>query len=183
MALKCLVCGMNINDKNYMINKSTCIEENRKGDINNCPFCGANNHYIAIDKEVYTTEGMVLSESELKILDSAMKLEKFNAEFYLTASTMTNDSKVSEFFKELSSIELMHARVHMRMGGFEELPKLHQPDYSRFNSDRLLLDAANKREKHAIDYYKGNMNRVNDVMKDVFRALIDVEQQHEILTK
>jgi rubrerythrin len=174
---------MNIHPNTYDLNNYSFAEKNEKGKIINCPFCGVGKIYLDDEKEIYHVEYDTLDEESLKVLDHAMKLEVFNGEFYEEASNIAKDKEVKKLFKDLSNIEFMHARVHKRLGEFKELPKLHKPDYkSRLNTDKLLLEEAYKREEHAIAFYeKNSMNVCSDLIKEIFKALSDVEKQHEII--
>jgi rubrerythrin len=182
--LKCLLCGMKINEKNYNLNYHTFVEKNKENKIINCPFCGANEAYLDNEREIYELDIKSLDTESLKVLEKAMKLEVFNGEFYEEASRLATDEKIKKTFKELSSIEFMHARIHKRLGAFEKLPKLHRPDYTRHNTDDLLLREANKREKHAISFYTRNYVNVScQIIKEIFNALSDVEKQHVVITE
>ena len=181
--LKCLICGMNINDNGYDLNNGSFIEKNEKGRIINCPFCGVGKMYLDREKEIYKVENKSLDIQSLQVLDHAMKLEVFNGEFYEEARKLATDDEAKKIFKELSNIEFMHAKIHKRLGGFENLPKLHRPDYTRYNTDKLLFEQAYKREEHAILFYKRNSDKISsNVIKEVFNALSDVEKQHEVIT-
>lgn len=181
--LKCLICGMYINDSSYRLNNDSFIEKNQENRIINCPFCGVSKIYLDSEKEIYRVEDKNLDIQSLQVLDHAMKLEVFNGEFYKEASELAIDDKAKKIFKDLSNIEFMHAKIHKRLGGFENLPKLHKPDYTKHNTDKLLFEEAYKREEHAILFYKKNSNKVfSNIIKDVFKALSDVEKQHETIT-
>ncbi|KNF07912.1 rubrerythrin [Gottschalkia purinilytica] len=180
---KCLICGMTINLESYGLNSNTFIKRNQKDNIINCPFCGVGKIYLGDEKDIYEVDNSNLDTKTLKVLDNAMKFEVFNGEFYEEASKLAKDKAVRELFKDLKNIEFMHARIHKRLGGFENLPKLHKPDYTRHNTDKLLLEEAQKREEHAIAFYKKNSEIVcSDIIRDIFQALSDVEKQHEIIT-
>lgn len=181
---KCLVCGMIINPSSFNLNSSSFIEKNSKENIVNCPFCGVGKTYLSNKKEIFNIDNETLDKESLKVLDHAMKLEVFNGEFYEEAIKLAKDTQIKQIFEELRNIELMHARIHKRLGGFEKLPKLRRIDYTRHNTDKLLLEEAYKREDHAILFYKKNAAKVNNyIVKKVFKALSDVEKQHKIITK
>lgn len=183
METKCSICGMNINSNSYALNSYSFLEKNQKNRIINCPFCGVGKIFLDEEKALLQTDTKNLDEESLKVLDHAMKLEVFNGEFYEEASKLAKDEEVKLTFKALKNIEFMHAKIHKRLGGFDNLPKLHKPDYTRLNTDNLLLEEAHKREEHAISFYKKNSKKVSDyIVKDVFKALSDVEEQHKIIT-
>lgn len=181
--LICRVCGMKINANNYKFNEHSFIEHNTEENILYCPFCGVSEEFLTEDDSIYIVGKF--DEQTRRILDSAMKLEVFNSEFYLEASKMAALEETAQIFRDLSSIELFHARVHMRLGGFKELPKLHKPDYSKHDSDEKLMLEASKREKHAVHFYEKYMPVIEDRMqRRVLEALAQVERQHiELMEK
>lgn len=181
----CKVCGMIINENNFRYNEEAFIEKNTMEYITRCPFCGAKEEYI-INKEEKVLNRKVeeLDQETNKILDHAMKLEVFNGDFYRQASLLTEDIKLKEMFKALSNIEYMHARIHMSLIGFKKLPKLKEMDYSKYDNDTILVEMANKREIHAVEYYKKYYNDLcSDRIREVFDALCLVEKEHIELTK
>lgn len=175
---------MKINQNNYSLNASTLIKKNTEDDIKNCPFCGVDHTFLINQDTVisFFPDNNDLTPVELKVLDHAVKLELFNGEFYETACQQSKNSALSYLFKDLSRIEFMHAKIHKQLGGFDVLPTLHKPDYSRLDSDILLLDEVAKREQHAITFYKKKSKMVTHPMiKKVFKALSEVEKQHEMI--
>ncbi len=181
--LKCLVCGMKINANNYKLNEYSFVEKNQIHKIINCPFCGVGESYLDYAREEYGLENNALDEGSLKILEKAMKLEVFNSVFYKEASKMAKAESLRWIFLDLSRIELMHARIHMRLADYKTLPELHKPDYAKHDEDELLLQEAYKREKHAVRFYEKNMDQISDkTLKDIFIALSYVEKQHMIIT-
>lgn len=182
-SLICAVCGMSINYRNLYANKHSFVRPNTEGNIDCCPFCGVGRLYLSEENEIYQVDRLALSAESIRILDNAMKLEVFNGEFYLEASRLAQSEELKLMFKDLSSIEFTHARVHMRLGGFDRLPKLHKPDYSKHNTDELLLMEAAKREKHAVHFYEKYINKVNsDMIRKALIALSEVEKQHIEIT-
>lgn len=180
--LRCMICGMKVNKNNYMINDNSFTEKNKEDSIIYCPFCGVGSRYLSAKDEEYKVKS--LNEEIIKILDNAMKLEVFNGEFYREASKLAVSEEVKKLFKDLSSIEFFHARVHMRIGGFDTLPSLHKPDYGKHNTDELLLLEASKREKHAVHFYERYKNKISDKrLQEILDALSEVEKQHIAILK
>lgn len=181
--LKCLVCGMIINEKNYNINSYAFSHKNESENIVYCPFCGVGKVYLKDNGQVYKIESKNLDIKTLKILDNAMKLETFNGDFYMEISKLAKDEKLKNMFVDLSKIEYMHARVHKNLGGFKDSPKLNKLDYDKYDNDVALLEAAQRREEHAVAFYKKFYNDIcNEKIKSVFDGLIKVEKEHIDLT-
>ena len=181
--LLCVVCGMTINDKNFEFNKEAFINSNDIDNIKYCPFCGASLEYLVQDGNELTFDKSKLSNSALKIIDHAVKLEIFNGDFYKKASVLAKDDKIKKMFEALSRIEFMHARVHRKIGGFKEDPILRDMDYSKYDKDEILLEMACKREKHAVEYYEKYSKEMEDEnIRKIFKVLSGVEEEHIELT-
>lgn len=181
--LVCMICGMNINEKNFNFNKEAFIGGNTKDNIIVCPFCGAPIEYLKEGGEKVNLSGEILNEEEIKILDHAVKLEVFNGDFYKKAAILAKDEKIKKMFASLSKVEYMHANIHKKIGNFKEMPSLRDIDYSKYNSDELLLNVACKREEHAVQYYETYSKKIkNNFVKEVFKVLKNVETEHIKLT-
>lgn len=183
--MKCLICGMDININNFNINSKGLLENNESESIKYCPFCGVTAKYIKIDcEEILEAPVQCLDHSTLVILDHAMKLEIFNSDFYKSASVLARSIEVKETFVALSKIERMHAIVHMKLGGFKELPKLINIDYSKHKTDKSLMNLAENREIHATHFYEKKLKKIVDPnVKEVFTALSEVERDHIKIAK
>lgn len=183
--MKCLICGMDININNYNINSKGLLVENESEAIKYCPFCGVTDKYIkGGSEEIFKGNVESLDHSELVILDHAMKLEIFNSDFYKSAAVLAHSDQVKETFDALSKIERMHAIVHKKLGGFKELPKLVNIDYSKHKTDKSLMNLAEDREIHATKFYEKNSKKIVDtIVKDVFIALSEVEKDHIKIVK
>ncbi len=177
--MKCIICGMNINEKNYDFNEFALLQKNSIDHIIYCPFCGVSSVYLSENNEIITIDSANLDKDVLKILDHAAKLEIFNGDFYSKASQMAKDQVVSKLFGSLSKIEIFHAKVHMRLAGITEIPNLSKVDYNKYDSDNALLELAKQREEHAISYYEKYVKEIENVsLIRVFEALIEVEKDH-----
>lgn len=181
--MKCKICGMNINEKNYDFNSFAFINKNSINNIVYCPFCGVSSIYLSGDDEVIEVDSKKLDINTLRILDHAVKLEIFNGEFYKEAAKKAKSEEVSKTFQALSKIEIFHSKVHMGLGDFTKTPALTKINYDKYDSDEALLKLAKEREEHAVYYYERYKNEVCDEnVKRVFQALIEVEKEHIELT-
>lgn len=176
---------MDININNFNINSKGLLEDNESECIKYCPFCGVNTKYIKVEsKEIFEGPVGCLDPSTLLIIDHAMKLEIFNSDFYKSAAVLARSIEVKETFEALSKIERMHAIVHMKLGGFKELPKLIDIDYSKHKTDKSLMKLAEDREIHASQFYEKNLKKiVNLNVEKVFTALSEVERDHIKIAK
>jgi rubrerythrin len=177
--MKCLICGMDINAKNFNINNEGLLEENEREHIKYCPFCGVIAKYLKSEGQMYKVDAKNLDENTLVILDHAMKLEIFNSEFYKAAVKLAHSDDAKATFEALSKIEKVHAIVHQKLGGFKELPKLVEIDYSKHKNDKSLMELAKGREIHAVQFYEKFAKEINNpIVKEVLVALSEVERDH-----
>ena len=182
--LKCKICGMEINERNYNFNELAFTNKNSKDNIIYCPFCGAGKEYLSESDEIIKVESNLLNENTLKILDHAVKLELFNGDFYSTAASRAKSNEVKKVFEALANIEKFHSKLHQKLGGFVKTPNLNKVNYDKYNSDSALLELAKQKEEHAVSYYERYKNEVNDDnLFEIFEALADVEKEHIILVK
>jgi rubrerythrin len=170
---------MDINAKNFDLNNEGLLEDNERDHIKYCPFCGVIAKYLKAEGQMYKVDAKSLDENTLVILDHAMKLEIFNSEFYKAAVKLAQSEDAKETFEALSKIEKMHAIVHQKLGGFKELPKLVEIDYSKHKSDKSLMKLAEGREIHASAFYEKYAKEINNsIVKEVLAALSEVERDH-----
>ena len=182
--MKCRICGMEVNEKNYSFNELAFTNKNSSDNIIYCPFCGVGKEYLSDSDEIIKVESNLLNESTLKILDHAVKLELFNGDFYNIAARMSKSEKVKKTFEALARIEIIHSKIHQRLAGFTEAPNLSKITYDKYNSDSALLALARQKEEHAVSYYEKYRNEVSDDnLLEVFEALANVEREHIILVK
>lgn len=182
----CLVCGMKINEKNLNLNSAGYIGLNTQKDIKYCPFCGAESSFIMAFEDIRIKNGSdeLFDSLTSKIIDSASKLEVFNSDFYKEASKLAENNKVKEMFLALSNIELMHARIHVKLLGGIDLPKVNKLSYDKYSSDDSLMKLACSREKHAVEFYDRHIKDISSIhVKKIFEALSKVEQSHILMTR
>jgi len=178
-----MICGAIINEKNFGVNSIVFNEKNKIDNIINCPFCGVGQDFLSESMEVLSTDSKLLDENTLKILDHAVKLEIFNGDFYIKAAKKADNKKTKELFMALSTVEMIHAKIHSKIGGFNNMPILTDVTYDKYKDDKALLDLANTKEKHAVSFYEKYKTEVEDkVIIKIFEAVCDVERQHIILT-
>ena len=147
-----------------------------------CPFCGAHENYFVLAKEWKLIRSESLSEISKENLRKALELEIDNTNFYKAVSERSKDVYVSSMFKGLSKVEREHASTickHL---------KIEKPDSKvgldkAVDSDRANIEEANGREKRAVKFYTGARNQApEEEIKEFFKALMEVESDHIILT-
>jgi rubrerythrin len=169
---------MEINNKNMNVNQAAFIGSNNETAIEFCPFCGAVKKYL-VEGQYEPGQIEDLDSVTLRILDHAAKLELFNSDFYNKAANIASDEKLKERFRHLARIEYVHAKIHQRLGGFEEMYKLRDISYERYSVDKLLIEQAKLREEHAVNYYKKYIEYIKSTkVKDILKILTEVEEEH-----
>jgi rubrerythrin/DNA-directed RNA polymerase subunit RPC12/RpoP len=180
---RCIICGAEINEINFGFNSVAFTEKNSQDHIIKCPFCGVGSEFLSKSEDVIRMGKNFLDEKTIKILDHAVKLEIFNGQFYKRAYKMAKQSDIKELFKALGNVEMMHAKIHFNIGGFEKMPTLVNVNYDKYDSDNALLELANAKEEHAVKFYEKYINEINnkDIVR-IFGALCNVEKEHISLT-
>lgn len=147
-----------------------------------CPFCGAHENYFVLAKEWKLIQSESLSEISKENLRKALELEIDNTNFYKAVSERSKDVYVSSMFKGLSKVEREHASAickHL---------KIEKPDSKvgldkAVDSDRANIEEANRREKRAVKFYTEARNQATEEeIKEFFKALMEIESDHIILT-
>jgi len=147
-----------------------------------CPFCGAHETYFVLAKEWKLLHTKSLSDISRENLKKALDLEINNTNFYKAASGKSKGVYVSSMFKGLSKVEREHASTickHL---------KILKPDSTvgfdkAVDSDRANIEEANKRERSAVRFYSEALSQApEEEIKEFFRALMEIESDHIVLT-
>ena len=148
-----------------------------------CPFCGAHQNYFVLAKEWKLLESESLSEISKENLRKALELEIDNTNFYKAVSERSKDVYVSSMFKGLSKVEREHASAickHLKI----EKPDSKAGLDKAVDSDRANIEEANRREKRAVKFYTEARNQApEEEIKEFFKALMEIESDHIILTE
>jgi len=148
-----------------------------------CPFCGAHENFFVLAKEWKLLESESLSEISKENLGKALELEIDNTNFYKAVSERSKDVYVSSMFKGLSKVEREHASAickHLKI----EKPDSKAGLDKAVDSDRANIEEANRREKRAVKFYTEARNQATEEeIKEFFKALMEIESDHIILTK
>jgi len=145
-----------------------------------CPYCGAEGENVK-SAAYYLEYGEVeMSEQSRKDCLEALRLELNNEKFYEKCAEEAENQISRAIFKRLGKQEGEHAEVFEDMLGEEielkEEVQIPDNDYDRFTE-------AHEHEKMAIDFYLKVARRAPEKrVKDVFRAISDVENEHLIMS-
>lgn len=165
---RCRICGdVYIGDEKHKI----------------CPFCGVHDSYFVLAKKWRLLECESLSDVTTDNLKKALDLEVNNTNFYKAIFERSKDIYISSMFKGLSKVEREHALAICR------LLKIEKPDSDvgsdkAVDSDLANIEEANRREKSAVKFYAEARNQASEEeIKDFFKALLEVETDHIVLTE
>ncbi len=148
-----------------------------------CPFCGAHEEYFVSAEDWKLLHNGDLSDVTKANLRKALDLEINNTNFYKAISAKSKDVYVSSMFKGLSKVEREHASAickHLRIA---------KPDSSEgadkaVDSDIENIKEAARREKNAVKFYgEASAHTPEKEIKEFFRALMQIESDHIILTE
>jgi rubrerythrin len=148
-----------------------------------CPFCGAHEDYFVPAKEWSFLGTKVLSGETRVYLKKALDLEIDNTNFYKAVSERSKNTYVSSMFKGLSKIEREHASTickHLKIDKPDSKLGLDKAQ----DSDKANIEEANRRERRAVKFYGEAMGKVSEgEIKEFFKALIEIESDHIVLTE
>ncbi|MCX6349262.1 MAG: rubrerythrin [Candidatus Aureabacteria bacterium] len=141
-----------------------------------CPFCGVPGNYLLSAPE-YIEYGVVeLSEQSKDFCRQAMETETSNVAYYLAVAAASSNQVVGAIFKRIAKHESEHLSLIFKMCGLEKPPL---PEEKPLESDAENMAAGHAREDRAIKLYTGFAREAPEGrMKEVFRALADIEKEH-----
>lgn len=148
-----------------------------------CPFCGAHEDYFVLAKEWKILQSEALSDITKENLKKALDIEINNTNFYRAVSGKTKDVYVSSMFKGLSKVEREHASAICKLLKIEK-PVSDVGSDKAVDSDKSNIEESNRREKRAVKFYGEARGQAPEAaIKDFFKALMQIESDHIILTK
>ena len=141
-----------------------------------CPFCGVAGNYLLSAPEYINYGAVELSEQSKEFCVRAMEIEASNVAYYLAASGCAANPAIGAIFKRIAKHEAEHLDLISKMSGF---PKPELPEEKCAESDAENMAAAHAREDRAVKLYTGYAREAPEGrMKEVFRALSDIEMEH-----
>lgn len=142
----------------------------------NCPFCGAKKKYMKEAKEANVNFDVELNEKDKANAKHALEVEISNAAFYFCAAKKTDDEEGKLLFKALGKVETEHASVWKKILKLDSIPTGNDPCHV---SNKENLEDSHARETKAIDFYKQSAaESINERIKQIFEALVEVETDH-----
>ncbi|MEM4268269.1 MAG: ferritin family protein [Candidatus Woesearchaeota archaeon] len=142
-----------------------------------CPWCGAYKKYIVEAKDYKETFDVKLKEIDMQNVQKALEIELSNASFYFCAAKKSDTEEGQQLFKALGKVEAEHASIWTKIlkAQKQDIPQVD----SCANETISNLKESHDREERAIKFYTDAANQSkNGRVKKIFRALIDVENDH-----
>ncbi len=147
----------------------------------NCPFCGARRRYIKEAGQAVVNFDVTLNKKDLANAERALEVELSNAAFYGCAEKTTDDDEGKLLFKILRKVEAEHASTWKKILKLSELPEVKEPC---FQENMKNLAESHRRETKAIEFYqKAAAEAENERVKEIFKALVEVERDHLVLSE
>jgi rubrerythrin len=141
-----------------------------------CPFCGAFNGFLVEARDWKSEYDVELTETSRKNLEAALALELSNTAFYKCAYETLSNKEVGLMFKGLMKVEREHASVFRKLLKPESDPVVNET----CTDDALkTLEESSAREQKAAAFYQKAMSEATEPrLKEVFTAIMRVEQDH-----
>ena len=146
-----------------------------------CPFCGSAGKLVLPAAEWLNYGKVEMCEQSYQDCKKALELELDNYAYYKCSVSKADNQVTEAIFKRLAEQELEHAEVFAEAMGIP-LPEVPECKCcSKDDSNNYVK--SNKHESRAINFYIEAANRAPEPrIKQIFRAISEVENQHLILT-
>jgi len=149
-----------------------------------CPFCGAPQRFMVPAADYVDRNDIPnLSDRSRANLEKALELEVRNASFYMCASNCAPDPLSKAMFKALWRTEAEHASVICKLLKVSK-PEIKPDEQACLKDPKANFAAAHGREERAVDFYSQSAAAaVEERVKEVFAALVEVEGYHIALSE
>ena len=144
-----------------------------------CPFCGAHTRWLVEPKGYVEPEVFELTEISRKNLEFTYNLEIKASQIYHCIRKKTQDEFILGMFKAISKVELEHAELVGKLIGKDPGREIPFKDELCTEDRKDSLGKTKNLETHAIKHYKKFLKEATEPrVKDIFQALVEVEQDH-----
>ncbi len=149
-----------------------------------CPFCGAPVKFLVDAKEYKEPEVPELSEISKKNLEFAFDLEVKASQIYHCMRKKSKDEFIIGMMKTLSKVELEHAELIGKLIGRDAGCEIPLKEELCTADRKESLEKTKQLETDAIAHYEKFLEQATESrVKEIFEALIAVEQDHLNLSK
>ena len=142
----------------------------------NCPFCGVKKKYIKKFNKAKVVFNLKLNEKDLANVQHALDVEISNAAFYFCAAKKVKELEGRKLFKALGKVEAEHASIWKKILKLDKIEEGKDTCSIKYTDD---LQESHTRETKAIEFYKkAEQESENSRVKEIFKALVEVETDH-----
>ena len=145
----------------------------------NCPYCGAHQRWLAAAADYIVPAIPAISAQARKNLEFTYHLEIEAAQIYHCIRKKTTDELILGMFKPISKVELEHAELIGKILGQDPGREIPFKEKLCTANRQESLDRTKILETNAIGHYKKFLAESSEPrLKEIFEALIEVEQDH-----
>ena len=142
----------------------------------NCPFCGAHKKHIKEAKKAVVNFDVELNDTDKANAEHSLQVEVSNATFYQCAEKKTDDEEGKLLFKALRKVEFEHANIWKKILKLDNIPEAN--DLCHVDNKENLQESHSREEKTIGFYKKAEEEAENERVKQIFKALIEIETDH-----
>jgi len=144
-----------------------------------CPFCGAHTQWLVEAKDYIEPEVPELTDTSRKNLEFTYNLEMKASQIYHCIRKKTHDEFILGMFKAISKVELEHAELVGKLIGKDPSCDIPLKEELCTEDRKDSLGKTKDLETSAIKHYKKFLKEAEEPrVKDIFQALVEVEQDH-----
>lgn len=148
-----------------------------------CPFCGVRQRHLVPAEEYKIVAIGELSEKSRENLQRVLELEVENSTFYLGASKVADTVAGDALLRALARLEAEHVSIVARILDIPRPEELFEPGESS-PSHKQNLAESRKREERMVHLYRRFLEEaVEDRVKQVLEAFIEIETEHLALSE
>ena len=144
-----------------------------------CPFCGAHTRWLVEAKDYIEPQVSELTDISRKNLEFTYDLEMRASQIYQCIRKKTRDGFILGMFKAISKVELEHAELVGKLIGKDPSCKIPFKEELCTEDRKDSLEKTKNLETNAVKHYKKFFQEATEPrVKDIFQALVEVEQDH-----
>lgn len=146
-----------------------------------CPFCGSDKKLVLPAAEWIHYGKVDMCEQSRRDCLKALTLELNNYAYYKCSAEYAENQITQAIFERLMEQEYEHAEVFAEALGIDDPEEVRRDECC--DSDYRNMKNSNAHESKAITFYTKAANRApEERIRQIFRAIAEVENEHLILT-
>jgi rubrerythrin len=144
-----------------------------------CPFCGAHTQWLVGANDYIKPEVPELTDISRENLEFTYNLEMKASQIYHCIRKKTQDEFILGMFKAISKVEMEHAELVGKLIGKDPSCEIPFKEALCTEDRKDSLGKTKDLEINAIKHYKKFLKEATESrVKDIFQALVEVEQDH-----